>query len=210
MPVEELASTCRKKLLHTKLAARYAASFVFLGGIEMIEALDQAIKKIWTTNLKQDYEKGWLWREDSLKAALYYHLRQELGDQFFENHRVRIITELNLRDYIYRIDLVIIKLNEDNQLGHSDILAMVEFKYKDRNCPYDVITRDVQKFNVLRKDTAFENTRFYVAILHEEKYHRDQASWLDGRQRRWASKLLTELSGFKDVETGDLVMVVPT
>lgn len=176
----------------------------------MIEALDQAIKKIWTTNLKQDYEKGWLWREDSLKAAFYYHLRQELGDQFFENHRVRIITELNLNDYIYRIDLVIIRLNEDNQLDHSDILAMMEFKFKERNCTYKVITRDIHKFNMLRKASAFKNTRFYMAILHEEKYHRDQASWLDGRQRRWASKHLTELSGFKDVESDELVMVVVT
>lgn len=177
-------------------------------GMGIKSVIHNAIKHIWQNNLKEDYEKGWLWREDSLKNAFYFHLRNTLGKEFFETNGLRIVTELNLDDYYYRVDLAVVRVDDEYELQQNEPIALVEFKFKNSSCAPEIITSDIKKFQQLCKDPAFASAYFYLAILHEEHYSRNDASWLDGRQWRWARSYLTELSGFFDLETDELVMTV--
>ncbi len=179
------------------------------GGLNVtMDVVHNAIKDIWRNSLKEDYEKGWLWQEDSLKNAFYFHLRNALGEEFFETNGIRIVTELNLDDYYYRVDLAVARVDDEYELNYTEPISIVEFKFKNSSCAPDIITSDIKKFQQLCKDPAFASTHFYLAILHEEYYNRADVSWLDGRQWRWARTRLTELSGFFDADTDELVMTV--
>jgi hypothetical protein len=59
---------------------------------ELVKLIDRTIVDIWENEIKSDYECGWLLKEDTLKNALYFHLRSKLG-KVFENNDVRIFTE---------------------------------------------------------------------------------------------------------------------
>ena len=45
----------------------------------IIQVIDEAIVSIWEHEIKADYENGWLLKEDTLKNALYFHLRNRLS-----------------------------------------------------------------------------------------------------------------------------------
>lgn len=59
---------------------------------EFSQILSDAITAIWEKEIKEDYINGWLLKEDTLKNALYYHLRNRLGALLDENN-IRIFTE---------------------------------------------------------------------------------------------------------------------
>lgn len=46
-----------------------------------IKQLDKEIKAIWVKNIQVDYDNGLILNEDTLKNALYFHLRT-----YFENN----------------------------------------------------------------------------------------------------------------------------
>ena len=81
------------------------------------ETIDQAIKKIWVTNIPHDYKTYYLLKEDSLKNALYYHLRTELHSML-DYYNLRIYTEYHYQGSI--ADLAIVKLN--NNPGNNNHL----------------------------------------------------------------------------------------
>ena len=57
-----------------------------LSDLEIIQMIDEAIVSIWKCEIKTDYEGGWLLKDDTLKNALYFHLRSRLGKLFDENN----------------------------------------------------------------------------------------------------------------------------
>ena len=59
---------------------------------EVLDTIHRRIKYIWEEKIKEDYDDGWLLGEDTLKNALYYHMRKELSVLFTENN-LRIFTE---------------------------------------------------------------------------------------------------------------------
>ncbi|MEQ6391395.1 hypothetical protein RZN22_19220, partial [Bacillaceae bacterium S4-13-58] len=62
--------------------------------MEMQKVIDRAIKNVWNSNIPRDYQSFYLLKEDSLKNALYYHLRTKLHD-FLETNNIRIFTEFH-------------------------------------------------------------------------------------------------------------------
>lgn len=59
---------------------------------QLISIIDRTIRDIWKNEIAFDYEDGWLLKEDTLKNAIYFHLRTKLG-KLFEKNDVRIFTE---------------------------------------------------------------------------------------------------------------------
>jgi phage gp46-like protein len=47
---------------------------------QMQEIIDRTIKEVWTEKIPYDYQSNYLLMEDSLKNALYFHLRTRLGN----------------------------------------------------------------------------------------------------------------------------------
>ena len=47
--------------------------------VEIMRIIDEAIKSIWVNEIRNDYENRRLLKEDTLKNALYFHLRNRIG-----------------------------------------------------------------------------------------------------------------------------------
>jgi hypothetical protein len=175
------------------------------------ETIDQAIKKIWVTNIPQDYNTYYLLKEDSLKNALYYHLRTELH-RLLDAYNLRIYTEFYYKGSI--ADLAIIKLNDNpgnnNHLKDDieSVLAIIEIKYKGNvNLkPFEDDVRKIQQY--IEEDTA-NSTQYYLAFVHEVVYkYINGDSWLTWEQREAVKGRLTELSGYFIEETDEMIWTV--
>lgn len=59
---------------------------------KIIKIIDETIKAIWKNEIAEDYKKHWLLKEDTLKNAFYFHLRNQL-DELLCNNDIRIFTE---------------------------------------------------------------------------------------------------------------------
>ena len=108
-----------------------------LSDLDVIQVIDEAIVSIWQHEIKADYEAGWLLKEDTLKNALYFHLRSKLGKLFDEND-IRIFTEFTdwkFKHSGYRPDMVIARVNADSDESYwgdavTNCLVVIELKYK--------------------------------------------------------------------------------
>lgn len=78
---------------------------------KIYKEVDSAIKRVWLEDIKEDYLRHSLLKEDSLKNAFYYHLRRRLGDHYLLDNHLRIYTEFYYMGL--RADLVVVKLNEN-------------------------------------------------------------------------------------------------
>ena len=107
-----------------------------ISDIDVIQVIDEAIISIWKHELKTDYEAGWLLKEDTLKNALYFHLRSKLGKLFDEND-IRIFTEFTdwkFKHSGYRPDMVIARVNTDSDESYwgdavTNCLAVIVHKH---------------------------------------------------------------------------------
>ncbi|WP_139378287.1 hypothetical protein [Mesobacillus jeotgali] len=162
------------------------------------KTIDRAIKNIWVGKISKDHKSFYLLKEDTLKNALYFHLRSELAS-LLEKHNVRIYTEYHHGGFI--ADLAIVKLNEkpgnNNHLKEDieTVLAIIELKYK-ANGPMKFFEDDVQKIKNYIDATPLATTQYYLAFIHEAEYeYIEDDSWLTLEQQVWAIDRLTELSG---------------
>ncbi|WP_078427645.1 hypothetical protein [Alkalihalobacterium alkalinitrilicum] len=111
--------------------------------------IDQTIKDVWVKNIFEDYQSSYLLKEDTLKNALYYHLRNQL-QSILAKYNLRIFTEFHYKGVI--ADLAIVVLNGlDDHTGHLkdeviDVLAIIEVKYKHGGslAPFE---NDLEKVN---------------------------------------------------------------
>jgi hypothetical protein len=79
------------------------------------EKLDEIIKSIWLNAITYDYDSCFLLYEDSLKSALYYHLRRRLEETDLFQQGYRIFTEYRLNSN-NRADIVIVKIDKNSKI----------------------------------------------------------------------------------------------
>ncbi len=159
-----------------------------------MDNIDKIIKDIWTNNIQQDYNNGLILNEDTLKNALYFHLRTYF-EKNSDYNNLCIYTEC--RDYgfpklAYIPDMIII--NKATQ----KIVAVFELKYKPRNYYYveNSVYYDCHKLKqyIKKLDTTQSNCKYYIAAITLGDFTR--ANWLDGRSK-WAKNKVSELIAYE-------------
>lgn len=164
---------------------------------ELIRLIDRTIADIWVNEIQSDYECGWLLKEDTLKNALYFHLRSKLGT-VFEYNNIRIFTEFRGCEFKgtgCRPDMVIarVDMNEKSKYWGNDIvecLAVIEIKYKSGFTPSNDIIADYEKLKYYAQKLGV-TARLYMATIWE--YEDDAVNW-ERKNAAWAKGRLTELN----------------
>ena len=159
--------------------------------------IHKTIVSIWNEKLSEDYDYGWLLKEDTLKNALYFHLRNELEELFDEND-VRIFTEFTDAEFKgsrYRPDLVIAKVDMEKSVKYwgdavTECLAVVEIKNKAGFKPHEEIEADYEKLKYYAEDLKIP-AHLYMATIWE--YEDDATTWIR-KNAAWAKGRVTELN----------------
>lgn len=123
--------------------------------------------------LQNDYKKLWLLKEDSLKNALYFHLRTVLGELLDQND-MRIFTEFTDCEFKhsgYRPDMVIAKIDPDADVAYwgdavTECVAIIELKYKTGFAANEEIYSDYDKLKYYI-DTLGVSGKLYMATIWE-------------------------------------------
>ena len=177
---------------------------------ELVELIDNAIISIWKKDIPHDYKQRYLLREDTLKNAMYHHLRNKLGP-LFEANDIRIFTEFTdceFQNRGYRPDIVIAKVDMSNDVDYwgktiTRSLAVLELKYKQgSNSAIKSIEADYSKMKQYISDLKIE-CRLYMATILEQE--REDKPWLNN-EPVWAKGRLTELNASYDCSDSDLEM----
>ena len=174
---------------------------------KLIRIIDKTIKNIWENEIADDYDDGWLLKEDTLKNSFYFHLRTKLGKIFDEND-IRIFTEFT--DDKFRgsgciPDMVIAKVDFDKDERYygdyiEECLCVIEFKYKTGFSSADVIYKDYEKMCKYVKELDV-NCKLYMATIWE--YEDKPTNWTR-KNAAWAKNLLTELNASYEIGTTDM------
>ncbi|MBR3969741.1 MAG: hypothetical protein IKJ87_01505 [Ruminococcus sp.] len=175
---------------------------------ELIKLIDTALIDIWENNIKSDYECGWLLKEDTLKNALYFHLRNKLG-AVFDYNNIRIFTEFTDCEFKgtgKRVDIVIARVNMKAPSRYwgddvTETLAVIELKYKTGFAPNRIIYDDFDKLKNYAKGIGID-AKLYMATIWE--YEDDLVPWLT-KPESWAKGRLTELNAsYKNDGSGEI------
>ncbi len=159
-----------------------------------IKKLDTTIKMIWEKDVANDYDHNLILNEDTLKNALYFHLRT-CFEKTPELEDFCIFTECTHYGFSalnYTPDMVIVDIKTDK------IVAVFELKYKSRDCHYveDLVYYDIRKLkdymNTL--DTLHIDCQLYITAITLGDFNRP--NWLDGRSK-WAKEKVTELIAYE-------------
>ena len=169
----------------------------------MAEIIDETIISVWTNEIQNDYKKLWLLKEDSLKNALYFHLRTHLGKLFDEND-IRIFTEFTDHKFKhsgYRPDMVIAKINPDADVAYwgdavTECIAVIELKYKTGFAANEEIYSDYDKLKYYI-DTLGVKSKLYMATIWE--YEDDKTAWLVDAE--WAHSKVVELNASYKIDS---------
>ncbi|MCM3705148.1 MULTISPECIES: hypothetical protein [Cytobacillus] len=173
--------------------------------------IDSIIKKIWCEKIKRDYGYKFFLYEDSLKSALYYHIRTELENNGGFIYDLRIYTEYRL-PCGRRADIAILKIDlekaktshlKDSVIG---IEALIEIKYKAANVFKDYYD-DLNKMADYSR--LYPNSKLYAAFIQGDYYNDDNCSWLNEMEfDKTLSNKIIELLGYWDSETDAFVTKV--
>ncbi len=171
---------------------------------KIINEIDSAIKTIWETKIKQDYDSGWILREDTLKNSLYFHLRNKLNGLFIKND-LRIFTEYSTGKFKstgYRPDIVIARVDlekEDKQYENciKELLCVIEIKCLQGFYSRKVILKDFDKLKEYSK-IVNEECKYYMATIWE--YEDEKTAWIEDD---WCRDKLTELNASYQTSNGD-------
>jgi hypothetical protein len=174
--------------------------------LELKKKLNQIITAIWIENLKDDYLKGYLLLEDSLKSAFYFHLRQKLEEEGLFQQGLRVLTEFKIPKSTglisNRVDIAIVKPTYEQHfiysLWHSsyEIYALIELKFKGVHYrSYKAFMDDVLK--VMKYSEKLDNTLLYVCSIDEKDYNH-KLSWLNNvpYELKDVAKRVNELIGY--------------
>lgn len=164
--------------------------------LNIAQIIDEAIISIWENEIQNDYKKLWLLKEDSLKNALYFHLRNNLEEIFNEND-VRIFTEFTDCEFKhsgYRPDMVIAKVDPDADVAYwgdavTECIAVIELKYKTGFAANEEIYADYDKLKYYI-DTLGVNSKLYMTTIWE--CEDDKTAWLEDAE--WAKDKVMELN----------------
>lgn len=174
---------------------------------EIDNIIDETVKEIWVNEIADDYESGWLLKEDTLKNSFYYHLRTKLG-KLFEDNDIRIFTEFTdnkFKGKEYRPDMVIarVDLEKGSKYWGDDVtecLAVIEIKFKNGSNSSKDIYNDYKKLSVYA-DSLGVGCKLYMATIWE--YEDDETSW-ESEDSKWAKGRLTELNASHKRGTKDM------
>ena len=165
---------------------------------DVLNQIDNALKYIWEYYIKQDYDKKHLLKEDTLKNALYFHLRNKLS-ALLEKHNLRIYTEFTdclFKETKYRPDMVIAEITPDSEeeyLGNwvTKIISIIEIKYQsDSFSAIKNIESDYDKIYWYINNLSFDG-KYYMATIWEAE---DSATTWIRKNAAWAKGKLTELN----------------
>ena len=178
---------------------------------EFMQIIDEAIKSIWVNEIRNDYENRRLLKEDTLKNALYYHLRNRIG-WLCDECDLRIFTEFTDGKFrgTGRIpDMVIARMDMKKDVRYwgdavTECLAVIEIKYKanagasrDIFADYDKLRYYVEKLNV--------ESKLYMATIWE--CEDDPTTW-ERKNAAWAKGKVTELNASFKRGTWDMQFYV--
>lgn len=178
---------------------------------QLQSTIDRCIKNVWLNNISKDYQSFFLLKEDTLKNALYYHIRSAL-DTIFNEHHLRIYTEFHYKGYI--ADIAVVKLKENAGTSEhlrddiESVLTIIEVKYKNggSTTPFE---SDIEKIKQYLEMKPLDQCQFYLAFIHEAVYDfANERSWLTKEQKEWASRRVTELSGYYEDNFSNMVWEV--
>lgn len=167
-----------------------------------MKKLDRVIKEIWKNELQNDFKNNLILNEDTLKNALYHHLRAHFEkDKSFSD--LLIFTECNDYEFFnlkYRPNLIIATKNHEKKSTYKDIhindvIAIFELKYKSDNCfkVEDKIYHDFDKLKSYKN--IYPNCQFYNMAITLGDF--DRAEWLDINEDEWAIGCVTELIAYE-------------
>ena len=169
----------------------------------VLKEIDKAVKEIWLNEIVNDYDNGFLLKEDSLKCCLYYHLRNRL-EELLEANNLRIYPEFYFTELKYRADIAIVEMDPKSEALYlrdrvKDVVAIFELKYDGGNAEGTaaVIKNDVWKIkDYIQKGKLL--CQYYFAVIYETECY--ALNWLDKRNT-WAKGYVTELdAGLLDGE----------
>lgn len=176
---------------------------------KLIEKIDFEIKNTWKKDLKIDYKKSYLLKEDTLKNAFYYHLRTRLGDELLNENNLRIFTEYYISGE--RIDLVIAEIDSEtateSYLGDSikKVLVAIEMKYKSGSVNESVFYQDINKILPFI-DTWGNDTKHYFAFIQERYFKTDDIiNWIGKEESSKIKGKVTELYAYWDKDSNDAI-----
>ena len=169
----------------------------------VLKEIDRAVKEIWLNEVVNDYDDGFLFKEDSLKCCLYYHLRNRL-EKLLKDNNLRIYPEFYFSELKYRADIAIVEMDPKSEALYlrdrvKDVVAIFELKYDGGNAEGTaaVIKNDVWKIkDYIQKGKLL--CQYYFAVIYETECY--ALNWLDKRNT-WAKGYVTELdAGLLDGE----------
>lgn len=164
---------------------------------EILIIIDEAIKSIWVNEIQKDYNENWFMNEDTLKNALYFHLRSRL-EKLLSKNDLRIFTEFNDAEFSksgFRPDMVIayVDMNSDADCWRQAVtksLAVIELKLKSTFADKETIYADYTKLEKYI-DLLGTDCKMYMATIWE--CEDDQTTWIR-KNAAWAKGRVTELN----------------
>ena len=173
---------------------------------EIRQIIDEAIKSIWVNEIRNDYENRRLLKEDTLKNAMYFHLRNRIG-WLCDECDLRIFTEFtdwNFHGTRKIPDMVIARMDMQRDVqywGHAvkDCLAVIEFKYKANAGAVKDIEDDCDKLRYYIEELKIVSN-LYMATIWE--CTDDPTTWIP-EDDAWAKGKVTELNASYARKTGE-------
>lgn len=155
--------------------------------------ITKIIRVVWEKDIPKDYNKKYLLLEDSLKNSFYFHLRRRITDDDLKANDVRIYPEFYLKsdNYKRRADIAVVKLNKRDECHLRDcvqqVLAIIEFKYKNKTVKYSLILEDIDKLEKYCKNN--KECLLFFAFVHEDEI--EGKTLREAKNRAKNVKLLT-------------------
>ena len=172
---------------------------------EIIQIIDEAIETIWVNEIRNDYENKRLLKEDTLKNAMYFHLRNRIG-WLCDECDLRIFTEFTDREFKHTRmipDMVIAKVNMASDAPYwgdavTECVAVIELKYKNSFTASQDIYEDYDKLRFYIEDLGVK-CKLYMGTIWE--CEDEQTTWAR-KNAAWAIGKVTELNASISRSTG--------
>lgn len=156
--------------------------------------IDKAIKGIWLTDIRQDYESGLFLVEAGIQCSFYHHLRRRLEPLLAENS-LYIYPEFFVKELNRKADLVICEMDMSLEVYHlrdcwTDTAAVVELKYGGSD---QYLKSDFPKLKAYM-DVFGRECQYYFGSI-DTRAGQKRLPWLDKRSTaNWAGGCVTELN----------------
>ncbi|MCZ8493610.1 hypothetical protein [Priestia megaterium] len=173
------------------------------------ELIQTVIKKVWLEDIKKDYDKLSLLKESSLQVTFCYHLRRRLGDDFLDQHNIKLYPEYEMGDQKADLAIVVIDPNmaKEKHLKYctKEVISVIEMKHKNEKAPEKCFNDDVTKtLSYIKKSNS--NTMYYLAFIREMYFNADDVTnWVTSKQALKVKGQLTELYSYGDLQTNKMI-----